>query len=475
MIENQNTEFKQIWKDDFLKSICAFANAQGGTLYIGLDDDGNIVGINNHKKLLEDLPNKMRDILGVVTQINHKKENDKNFLEIVVKPYNNPVSFRGHFYYRSGSTIQDLNGPALEKFLLDKKGKKWDGVLTDTFTIKDLSNEAFDIFRKKAQRSKRIPEEDLSESNEKLLGLLGLTEENKLTRAAVLAFSENPEKLVTGAYVKIGFFRTHSDLLYHDEIHGSLFEQIEKTMDILLTKYLRANIAYEGLTRTETYDYPEDALREALLNALIHKDYPSGVPVQISVYANMLWISNTGNLPKGWTVENLITKHKSIPANPDIAKTFFRAGYIEHWGRGTVNIINYCKNAGLPVPDFNFSAGLTVLFKKENKTFEELSSFGVNDVEKDTIKPLSKNDFDTILRDKYGINAGYLRDKYGIRIKDVFMLIDENPSTSLPEIAKELNVSLSTIEKLFNKLKKENLIERFGSKKTGYWKIIVND
>jgi predicted HTH transcriptional regulator len=88
---------------------------------------------------------------------------------------------------------------------------------------------------------------------------------------------------------------------------------------------------------------------------------------------------------------------------------------------------------------------------------------------------LSKNDFDTILRDKYGINAGYLRDKYGIRIKDVFMLIDENPSTSLPEIAKELNVSLSTIEKLFNKLKKENLIERFGSKKTGYWKIIVND
>ena len=83
MIENHNIEFKQIWKDDYLKSICAFANAQGGTLYIGLDDDGKIVGIDNCKKLLENLPNKIRDILGVIPEINHKIEDGKNYLKII--------------------------------------------------------------------------------------------------------------------------------------------------------------------------------------------------------------------------------------------------------------------------------------------------------------------------------------------------------------------------------------------------------
>ncbi len=271
MIENQNTEFKKIWKDEYLKSVCAFANAQGGILYIGLNDDGIVVGIDNYKKLLEDLPNKIRDILGIVPQINYKTKDNKHYLEIIVKSYNAPVSFRGHFYYRSGSTIQDLNGPVLEKFLLEKKGKKWDGVIIDIFSFEDLSPVAFDIFRKKARLSKRISEDDLTENNEKLLEILGLIENGKLTRAAFLSFGKEPERLVTGSYVKIGFFSSHTDLLYHDEIHGSLFEQIEKTMDILLTKYLKANIAYEGLSRTETYDYPENALREAILNALIHK------------------------------------------------------------------------------------------------------------------------------------------------------------------------------------------------------------
>ncbi len=107
----------------------------------------------------------------------------------------------------------------------------------------------------------------------------------------------------------------------------------KKTMDLLTTKYMRANIAYEGLTRTETYDYPEEALREALLNALIHKDYSSSNPIQISVYGNWMMIYNNGELPENWTIETLTDKHTSEPANPDIAKAFFRAGYIEILGQ----------------------------------------------------------------------------------------------------------------------------------------------
>src|SRR4029077_15898409 len=137
--------------------------------------------------------------------------------------------------------------------------------------------------------------------------------------AAVLLFHPDPERYVTGAFVKIGFFRTNTDLLYHDEIHGDLFTQVGKTMDLLLTKYLKAGIGYQGIQRLETYPVPEAALREAVLNAVIHKDYSSGTPIQISVYADklMLWnpvmLWNPGELPHDWTVANLKTKHPSRP------------------------------------------------------------------------------------------------------------------------------------------------------------------
>ncbi|MEA3446827.1 MAG: ATP-binding protein [Bacteroidota bacterium] len=130
-VENQHTEFKQVWKDAFLKSICAFANAQGGTLYVGMNDKGEVTGLPNYAKLLEDLPNKIRDILGLIPQTNHKQENNKDYLEIIVQASKTPVSYHGHFYYRSGSTIQDLSGGALEHFLLAKRGKKWDGVVAE--------------------------------------------------------------------------------------------------------------------------------------------------------------------------------------------------------------------------------------------------------------------------------------------------------------------------------------------------------
>jgi ATP-dependent DNA helicase RecG len=217
-VENQHTEFKQIWKDTFLKSICAFANAQGGTLYLGINDNGEVTGLTNYAKLLEDLPNKIRNILGLIPQINHKQENNKDYIEIIVQASKTPVSFHGHFYYRSGSTIQDLTGGSLEHFLLAKRGKKWDGIIAENFSMDDLTETAFAIFRKKARRSKRVPEEDLNSSNKELLESLKLTENQQLLRAAVLCFGKDAEKLITGAFVKIGFFRTHADLLYQDVI-----------------------------------------------------------------------------------------------------------------------------------------------------------------------------------------------------------------------------------------------------------------
>ena len=146
MSETQNIEYKSIWKDEYLKWICGFANAQGGTLIIGKDDDGKIFGVKNAKKLLEDLPNKITTILGIVADVNLHAIEQGDYIEIVVDPQPNPVNYKGEYHYRSGSTKQELKGSALDKFLLQKKGKHWDGAPIPNVTVKDLKQETFDFF-----------------------------------------------------------------------------------------------------------------------------------------------------------------------------------------------------------------------------------------------------------------------------------------------------------------------------------------
>lgn len=108
----------------------------------------------------------------------------------------------------------------------------------------------------------------------------------------------------------------------------------------------------EGV-REEKFTFPQDAIREALLNAVAHKDYSSGIPIQISVYRDRIIFWNEGQLPENWTVDRLTQKHPSKPFNPDIANTLFRAGYIESWGRGTIKIINACKEHKIAPPIFS--------------------------------------------------------------------------------------------------------------------------
>ena len=380
--ENQNIEWKESWHNDYFKWICGFANAQGGTLFIGIDDKGNNKQLDNAKKLLENLPNQVRDLLGLMVDVNLNKTNGDDYLEIVVEPYPFPISLRGKYYYRSGSTLQELKGAALTKFLLQRQGKKWDGVPMPNFTADDLKNDTFEFFRKKATKSKRLEPEDLGGTNQELLESLQLylEDEKMLKRAAILLFHPKPEKYITGAYIKIGYFENEADLMYQDEAHGNLFEQIEKIMDLLFTKYIKALISYEGISRVETFEYPKEAIREALLNAVAHKDYSGGAPIQIKVFKDRIMIWNDGQLPANWTISNLLKRHASKPFNPDIANTLFRSGYIESWGRGIEKMLNYCLEARIPAPNYSFEGSdFLVEFRKDIYNDEYFTGLGLNE------------------------------------------------------------------------------------------------
>ena len=148
----------------------------------------------------------------------------------------------------------------------------------------------------------------------------------------------------------------------------------------MLAKYTKALISYEGLTRVETYEYPEDALREALLNAVAHKDYTGPYPIQISVYPDKIMFWNYGRLPENWTVEDLHDKHSSQPRNPDIATAFFRSGYVEAWGRGMDKMKNLCSEAKIPAPQFSTKGNeFWTNFRKDIFNKEDLIGLGLSE------------------------------------------------------------------------------------------------
>lgn len=439
MAENQNIEWKESWRDEYLKWICGFANAQGGKIYIGKDDGGHVTGITNSKKLLEDIPNKVRDVLGIIVDVNLLSDGDKDYLEIVVNPNPYPVSYYGEYHYRTGSTKQLLKGQALNQFLLKKTGVTWDSVPIQNISVSDLRNDAFDIFREQAILSKRMDKKDLEVTNEQLLENLNLLEDGMMKRAAVLLFHHNPEKWVAGAYVKIGYFETDADLKYQDEIHGSLISQPDRVVDLIYTKYLKAEITYQGITRVETYPFPKEAIREAVLNAIAHKFYGALIPIQISVYADRIYIANDCIFPDDWTVDDLMEKHRSRPYNPLIAGAFFRAGFVEAWGRGIEKIKESCKQAGVPMPEYTVKhEDIMVTFRASKLTKAP--------------KP----------------QADALNDALENRI---LAIITESPQIKQSELSEKLQLSRATLQRVMKKLTDSGALERIGGKRFGYWQI----
>lgn len=365
MNENQNIEWKESWRDEYLKWICGFANAIGGKIYIGMDDNGKVTGIHDAKKLLEDIPNKVRDVLGIIVDVNLLEENGLEYIEIDVPPYSNPINYKGQYHYRSGSTKQELKGAALNRFILQRTGRHWDEFPIERAKIEDLSASALNRFRKEAARSGRVDEGVLNDTTEHLLCDLRLIDDNTnhLNRAALLLFHPDPEKFVNGAYIKIGFFRDDKgNLEFQDEVHGSLMEQVDKAMDLIKTKYLIYRISYEGISRRETPQFPIEAIRESLMNCVAHKEYASAVPIQISVFPDHITFWNAGQLPENWTTEKLFESHPSSPYNPLIANTFFRSGDIESWGRGYKRILEAVSAYRLLPPKLEMLSGLMITY-----------------------------------------------------------------------------------------------------------------
>ena len=386
MPEQQNIEYKQSWHDDYLKWICGFANASGGIIYIGKDDNGNVVNVPVYKKLMDDIPNKVRNAMGITVEVNLHEENGNYYIEIITQSYSVPISVRGRYYYRSGSTKQELTGAALNEFLLKKSGKTWDDVIEQRAGFDDIDEKAVKIFLAASENAGRLPESNHGLSIPELFEKLRLTENGHLKRAAVILFWKDPGKFYPGVFVKIGRFgkaarpsgANDTDIIFQEVEEGNLIVLLQAVLNQLNRKFLIRTIEFEGVHRIEKGEYPFAAIREMLLNALVHRNY-MGAPVQIRVYDDKISIWNEGTLPEGLTLAALKRSHSSRPRNPIIADVAFKGGYIDTWGRGTIKILDTCKAAELPEPEMlEIDGGFIITLFKNTLTEEQLTKLGLN-------------------------------------------------------------------------------------------------
>jgi ATP-dependent DNA helicase RecG len=306
-----------------------------------------------------------------------------------VYPSSMPVACRGRYFRRVGSTTREIGPDELGRFFVAKLGLRWDS-LTEDYRLEEIDPESVRQFVRMAR--KRLPQAKEDESVESILQKLELIQDGRLTRGALLLFGKNPQHRFLMAEIHMGRFKEALTIIDDKLLKGNLFQQLDQAMQ-LFQQYLQVRFEIRGyieegqsmldaLRRKEIWDYPLDALREAVINALIHRDYfETSADVQIRVYDDRVWITNPGSLPEDMSVEDLKQEqHASHPRNPLLAQVFYYAELIEKWGSGTWRMAQMCREQGLPEPEFvSTPYRFEVQFNQDPYTENRLRRLGLNE------------------------------------------------------------------------------------------------
>ncbi len=380
--EGQQIELKRAWVDRALEDLAAFSNSDGGRLYIGVDDSGQVVGFEGDDKDIQRIANLIHTRLGLTPRICIQQIENMPVLVLEVESSSGIIPYNGRYLRRVGSTNRDFAPHELANHILRRGGQLWEN-LPSALSWDCYDWDTIKTFVRMAKP--RLPKVDDSEP-ERLLNNLGLIREGKLTNAGVLLFSPQPQTHFLQAVIRVGVFRSPTDIVDSHDIGGNLFQQLDLVMEqlrrLLKVRYDTSvdELSLEGIQRREIWEYPLEALREAIINAIVHRDYTSTGHVQVRLYDDHVEIWNSGTLPEELSPEALRGPHGSFPRNPALARVFYYCGLIEQWGSGTLKILKLCKEQDLPEPLFEeVGACFRVTFLRDPFTNEYLESLGLND------------------------------------------------------------------------------------------------
>jgi len=306
--ETESVEFKEKPSEPFYKTISALANTKGGTIVLGVSDSAQIVGVE--RSGMEDLTNRIVNKLSIYPDIDTVDIDDKRVLIIDVARSTYPVSYEGRYYERVGNTTREMSSKKLQAFMQSRS--PWDSITGD-FSPEEIDGETVERFVQLAVESGRLT--DAKDPVRLVLQKLGLLVDGKLTNGAILLFGKDPKFI--NLCTRIGRFRDETTIIDDKWARGNLFRQFEETIS-MIRQHISVRYEIEDFQRRDIWDYPIPAIREAVLNALVHRDYFDTADfILIKVYDDHIWFHNPGGLPEGITVELLKEPHGSVFRIPD--------------------------------------------------------------------------------------------------------------------------------------------------------------
>ncbi|MCK4311281.1 MAG: putative DNA binding domain-containing protein, partial [Candidatus Cloacimonetes bacterium] len=328
--ESLTFEYKEEFNEGVFKTISAFSNTKGGKILIGVTNKGNIKGISISNKEFENFVNRIVNLLGIHPGMEIITLENKPIMKISIQESNLPISYKGKYYKRVGNTTRLMKDDELRNFFI--KGINWDG-FTGNYTLEDIQEKTIRRFQRMAIENGRLQAGDEKDSIQNVLEKLKLIDEDKLTNAAIMLFGKDPQKYFINTVVRIGRFKDQSTIIGDRTIGGNLFDIVGEAEETI-KQFI--NVRYEiidSFQRKDIWDYPLPAIREALFNAVIHRDYfKFNIQIQIKIFDDHIWFYNPGSLPEGMTIERLKTTHPSISRNPLIMNVFYLAGFVEEYG-----------------------------------------------------------------------------------------------------------------------------------------------
>lgn len=337
MLEDKHTEFKREYVDDIKYAILAFANTDGGKIYIGLNDDGSVVGVDNPDKTILRIHNMIRDSIrpDVTMFVDSHVEEISQKKVIIVQVYrgtHRPYYLAGKgirpegVYVRHGASSAPTSETAILNMIKETSGDSYEEAisLNQQLTFKSAAK----YFSKKKirfndaqKRTLKIIREDGTFSN------LGFLLSDQCTHSIKLAVFEGSEKSI---------FKDRK------ELSGSVLDQLEQAAQYI-DKFNRTRATFSGLERIDHRDYPSEAVREALINTVVHRDYSMSAPILISMFDDRLEFINLGGLVRGISFNDIMLGISAF-RNPNLANVFYRLKLIEAYGTGILRIKEYYAN-----------------------------------------------------------------------------------------------------------------------------------
>jgi ATP-dependent DNA helicase RecG len=401
--ESEKVELKRSLaeRQEILETISAFSNTSGGTIYIGVDPSGEIVGVSIGARTLENLANEIKQNTDpkVFPSLESLVMNDKEITKVTVPEYpTKPVWAGDKVFLRVGRSNQRATAERIRQLIQISQPFLWDEQIVSDARLSEMNSAQVKYFLRKAEEERGATFEG-SRRLSHVLDKLHLTKEGKLTKAALLLFGKEPQGRCIQSEVRCARFIGTEPIDFADMkvLRGTIIEQVPEALNFI-QRHISVAVKITGKPeREEIWEYPKEAVREAIVNAICHRNYEDTGNVQVRIFDDRLEVWSPGTLPPGITIQSLKGEHRSQPRNGLIAKCFYLIKYIEQWGTGTNRIVRLCKEEGLPEPQFaEKAASVVVTFKRAKKniqTSKESKKMRLNETQKKIVEYLREHKY----------------------------------------------------------------------------------